>query len=102
MVSLCARPLPSDGFKEPVVIHPVLLCLVAQNGDPACAEKRQLKNLPLLVGNIPLLGTDAAFLPQNGNGATVGNPNSAQTGDTPKMPVKIRSSLCSAARFQLV
>jgi hypothetical protein len=77
MVSLCASPLPSDGFKEPVVIHPVLLCLVAQNGDPACADKRQLKNLPLFVGNIPLLGTDAAFLPQNGNGATVGNPNSA-------------------------
>ena len=94
--------LPADRFEEPVIIHPVFLWLVAQNGNPAGTDKGQLKNLPLLVRNLPLLGTNAAFLPQNGYRATISNRNGAETRDAPKMPVKIGSRLCSAAGFQLV
>ena len=46
--------LPADGFEEPIVIHPVLVLLVTQDGNPACSDKRQFQNLPLLVGNLPL------------------------------------------------
>ena len=65
--------LPADGFEEPIIIHPVLRRLVAQDGNPAGAHKGQLENLPLLVGDLPLLGADAAFLPQNRDRSTVGN-----------------------------
>src|SRR5262245_19424752 len=102
MAQLPARALlPADGFEEPIVIHPVLLELVAQDSNPARAHKGQLENLPLLVGDLPLLGAHTAFLPQNRDGATVGNPDGAQTGDTPKMLVKISASLSRAARFQV-
>lgn len=43
--------LPADGFEEPIIIHPVLLRLVAQDGNPAGTHKGQRENLPLLVGN---------------------------------------------------
>jgi len=94
--------LPADGFEEPIIIHPVLLRLVAQDGNPAGAYKGQLENLPLLVGNIPLLGADAAFLPQYRNRSTGGNFDRAQTRDAPEMPVKIGARLSRAARFQFV
>jgi hypothetical protein len=91
--------LPADGFEEPVIIHPVLLRLVAQDGNPAGTHKGQLENLPLLVGNLPLLGADAAFLLQNRDRSAIGNLDRAQTRDAAKMPVKICPSLSRAADF---
>ncbi len=94
--------LPADSFEEPVVIHPVFLRLVAEDGNPSGTHKGQLQNLPLLVRNIPLLGTDTTFLPQNRHRATGSNLDGAQTRDAPKMPVKIGSRLFSATGSQLV
>src|SRR4029450_3913250 len=94
--------LPADGLKEAIVMHPALFFLITQDGDSPRTQKRQLKNLPLLVRDIPLLVADAPFFPQNRDGPAVGNLVDAHTRDATEMPLKIDPSPLRLCFFQLV
>jgi hypothetical protein len=94
--------LPAYGLEEAIVIHPVLVFLITQDGDSPRTHKRQLENLPLLVRDLPLLVADAPFFPQNRDGPAVGNLVDAQTRDATEMPLKIAPSPLRLCCFQLV
>src|SRR3954466_50470 len=82
-------PAPSAyRFKEPVVVHPAVILLVAHDGDASGGHEGQLEDLPLLLRDLALHRGDSPLVPDDRHPPGAGDLVAPHASDAAEMPLE--------------
>src|SRR5829696_6681177 len=88
-------------FKEPVVVHPAVILLVADDGDATGGHERQLEDLPLLVGDLTLHRGHSPLVPDDRHPLRTGDLVIPHASDAAEMPLEPRARPFRLGRLQV-